>query len=116
MTAREIDRLVSHRLAEMYERHLHAGGKRSRATIAPGEVTRGYYPPELAGEDQDEFGICLVSTDSQIYGTGDYELRFALQSLSKVFVQTSKEALTRSYVRDVSSVMYTCGVYDFTGQ
>lgn len=26
MTAREIDRQVSHRLEEMYERHLHAGG------------------------------------------------------------------------------------------
>lgn len=83
MTAREIDRQVSHRLEEMYERHLHAGGEKITNYYSSG---RGYYPPELAGEEKDEFGICLVSTAGQIYGTGDYELRFALQSLSKVFV------------------------------
>lgn len=83
MTTREIDRQVDHRLEELYQRHLHTEGKRIASYYSSG---RGYYPPELAGEESGQFGICLVSTDGSTYGVGDYELRFPLQSLSKVFV------------------------------
>ena len=78
-----VDPRIDDKLEELYKRHLDAEEPTLAKYYTPG---RGYYPPELAGEERDQFGVCLVSTDGQVYGAGDYELRFALQSLSKVFV------------------------------
>lgn len=82
MPTPEISQRVDHRLEELYERHLH---------VEPGAVDRyyesgrGYYGPELAGEERNRFAICLATTDGEVYTAGDYDHPFALQSLSKVF-------------------------------
>ncbi len=46
---------------------------------------RGYYPPQEAGEETGRFGICLGSRNGELFGIGDDEVAFPLQSLSKVF-------------------------------
>lgn len=83
MTTRQSNRQVDHRLEELYQRHLHTT---DNGVIRYYSSGRGYYPPELAGAERERFGICLVSTDGHTHGVGDYEVRFALQSLSKVLV------------------------------
>lgn len=82
MTTGELNRQVDQKLGEIYRRHLGPEGSAVAKYYSSG---RGYYPPELAGEEKSTFGVCLVSTDGEVYGFGDYELRFGLQSLSKVF-------------------------------
>lgn len=49
------------------------------------DSARGYYPPEEAGPESRRFGIALASADGRMYGIGDDEVSFPLQSLSKVF-------------------------------
>lgn len=44
------------------------------------------YIPELTKVDPEGFGICLVTVDGQVYGVGDAELPFTIQSVSKAFV------------------------------
>lgn len=74
---------VQARLVELYERH--------RAPFEDGSVAalyrsgRGYYAPELAGDERDRFGICLVTATGHTYRAGDADVPFALQSISKVF-------------------------------
>ncbi|MGC5076295.1 glutaminase A [Agrococcus sp. DT81.2] len=41
--------------------------------------------PELADEDPDRFGIALCTIDGTVYGTGDADHRFTIQSISKPF-------------------------------
>lgn len=43
------------------------------------------YIPELAEADPDWFGICVVTTDGQVYDVGDCEQLFTIQSMSKAF-------------------------------
>lgn len=45
------------------------------------------YIPELAKMNPDWFGICIVTTDGQIFEVGNTDQRFTIQSISKVFVQ-----------------------------
>jgi len=49
-----------------------------------GEVAN--YIPELAKANPDHFGICLVTVDGEVYGVGDFEEPFTIQSVSKPFV------------------------------
>ena len=44
------------------------------------------YIPELARADPERFGIALVSMDGHVYGVGDAEVPFTIQSVSKPFV------------------------------
>lgn len=44
------------------------------------------YIPELAKADPAWFAICLVTVDGAVYGAGDVEQPFTLQSISKAFV------------------------------
>lgn len=46
---------------------------------------RGYYSPREAGEESGRFGIALASRAGQVFGIGDDEVSFPLQSLSKIF-------------------------------
>src|SRR5207249_4071117 len=46
-----------------------------------GEVAT--YIPELGKADPDAFGICLVTADGRMFETGDSELPFTIQSMSK---------------------------------
>ncbi|MGM1029091.1 MAG: glutaminase A [Actinomycetota bacterium] len=41
--------------------------------------------PELADADPDRFGIALCTIDGTVYGTGDDDHRFTIQSISKPF-------------------------------
>jgi len=44
--------------------------------------------PELAKVDPDLFGIALVDLDGKVYGAGDYQIPFSIQSISKVLTLT----------------------------
>lgn len=46
------------------------------------------YIPELASVDPDQFGIALVDLDGNVFGVGDYEVPFSIQSISKVHTIT----------------------------
>ncbi len=46
------------------------------------------YIPELAGIDGSKFGIALVDLDGKVYGAGDYQEPFSIQSISKVHTLT----------------------------
>jgi glutaminase len=52
--------------------------------IDTGEVAD--YIPELAKADPDWFGICIATTEGNIYETGDSRKEFTIQSISKPFV------------------------------
>lgn len=46
------------------------------------------YIPELANVDAEKFGIALVDLEGNVYGVGDYEQPFSIQSISKVHTLT----------------------------
>ncbi len=82
MPTPEIRRRIARRLDELVAR--------CRAE-PPGSVAnlyasgRGYYPPQEAGPEREEFAISVATVDGERYDAGDADLAFALQSLSKVF-------------------------------
>jgi glutaminase len=43
------------------------------------------YIPELAKADRNSFSICVATVDGQVYRVGDFDRRFTIQSISKVF-------------------------------
>src|SRR5690606_17588991 len=43
------------------------------------------YIPELATADPDRFGIAIATLDGQVYGAGDIDVEFTIQSVSKPF-------------------------------
>lgn len=73
---------VDRRLDQVYQLHLQ---------IDPTEVAsfyqsgRGYYSYELAGAERDHFAISVVTVDGRHFSVGDHELRFSIQSISKIF-------------------------------
>ncbi|TDV38974.1 L-glutaminase [Paraburkholderia caballeronis] len=46
------------------------------------------YIPELAKVDARHFGMAVVTIDGHVYRTGDADLRFSIQSISKLFACT----------------------------
>jgi glutaminase len=44
-----------------------------------------HYPPALAAVNPRRFGLALATPDGAVYGTGDWQIPFSLQSVSKVF-------------------------------
>ncbi len=46
------------------------------------------YIPELAKVRADHFGMAIVTVDGQVYRTGDADVRFSIQSISKLFACT----------------------------
>ena len=48
-----------------------------------GEVAN--YIPALANVNPRQYGIAIATMDGQIIGTGDYQTKFSIQSISKVF-------------------------------
>ncbi len=46
------------------------------------------YIPELARVNPDQFGIALVDLNGNVYGVGDYQVPFSIQSISKVHTLT----------------------------
>ena len=43
------------------------------------------YIPELSSVNPENYGICLIDMEGNVYGTGDYQTPFSIQSISKVF-------------------------------
>ncbi len=82
MPSPEIRRRIAHRLDELLAR-CRAEPAGSVAHLY--DPARGYYPPEEAGEEREEFAISVVTVDGERYDAGDAEVAFPLQSLSKVF-------------------------------
>jgi glutaminase len=78
-----VSRRINERLTELYER---------QRVLEEGTVARyyasgrEYYGPEQAGEERDLFAIALASPEGDVYAAGDADVKFALQSMSKVFV------------------------------
>ena len=54
------------------------------AQLQAGDVAS--YIPELATANPDWFGICIATTDGQVYEVGDTRQPFTIQSISKPFV------------------------------
>ena len=54
------------------------------ADMDAGEVAD--YIPELATADRDWFGICVATTEGNVYEVGDSRQEFTIQSISKPFV------------------------------
>ena len=46
------------------------------------------YIPGLASVPADRFGMALAMNDGELYGVGDWERPFSIQSISKVFTLT----------------------------
>ena len=42
------------------------------------------YIPELGKVDPDKFGVCLTKVNGEVYGFGDFEEKFSIQSIAKV--------------------------------
>src|SRR4051812_14955577 len=82
MPTPEVSRRVHDRLDDMYRRHLNGGDDGPASYYGSG---RGYYGRELAGDQPDQFGVCLAALDGDLYSAGDHGLAFGLQSISKVF-------------------------------
>jgi glutaminase len=61
-------------IEEMYDRYRH---------VDSGEVAT--YIPELGNADPDHFGIVLVSAEGQVFRTGEHDVPFTIQSISKPF-------------------------------
>jgi glutaminase len=53
------------------------------ASLAEGQVAT--YIPELGKADPESFGIAMVSSDGQVFKTGDCDTPFTIQSISKPF-------------------------------
>ena len=81
MLAREVDKRVSTRLQELYERHRDLERSEITTFYEPG---RGYVAAEQTTA-QDRFGIALATVDGDLRSVGDDTFAFALQSVSKVF-------------------------------
>jgi glutaminase len=83
MLSQEIRERIERRLEELYQRHLSLHEDEVAGYYESGV---GYYKPEILGAEQKHFSICLASTGGEVFLTGDHERRFALQSISKMFV------------------------------
>lgn len=59
----------------------------AHAHIAPDESGHvADYIPELGKAKPEHFGICLATLDGHVYSSGDAEVPFTIQSISKAFV------------------------------
>jgi glutaminase len=78
-------RRIDAQLADLHRRHLDLGDdERHVASFYSSE--HGYRRPDEVGEDRDRFSVCIVSAEGDVHTAGDRDVRFPLQSLSKVFV------------------------------
>src|SRR5439155_12062821 len=50
-----------------------------------GEGKVADYIPDLGNVEPRQFGFAMATTDGEVYGGGDWETRFSMQSISKVF-------------------------------
>lgn len=77
----EVSRQIVARLDDLHARYRPTPQDRVVRYYTPG---RGYHGPE-PGQDHQEFGISLASLDGEVYCSGLCDVRFPMQSISKVF-------------------------------
>lgn len=82
MSLPQVSQQIGLRLAELYRRHLPTADQDVSTYYVSG---RGYQPPAARDSQRDRFGICLALVDGTVYHAGDWDVPFALQSISKVF-------------------------------
>src|SRR5918998_5327900 len=83
MLSQEVRERIERRLEELYQRHLSLHEDEVVSYYGSGV---GYYKPEVLGAEQKPFSICLAGTGGEVFVAGDHGHRFALQSISKMFV------------------------------
>ncbi|WP_328914194.1 MULTISPECIES: glutaminase [unclassified Streptomyces] len=66
-----------------YQQLLHDAMAAARRTVGSGRVAD--YIPALAAADPDAFGMALATADGEVFGVGDWEQPFSIQSISKLF-------------------------------
>lgn len=73
---------LNHRVFELHRRHRSVAEAEITRYYVPG---RGYVADEPTAVERDQFGLCVTLVNGETHGAGDYEIPFALQSISKVF-------------------------------
>lgn len=103
---------IQNYLLELHQRH---------ASNKDGKVAD--YIPELFKANPDWFGICLATTDGQIYEVGDSRQKFTIQSISKPFVygialedNGREEMLTKVGVEPTGDAFNSISLDPVTGQ
>lgn len=81
-----------------YQRILDDIAEQVKPELANGKVAD--YIPELAKIDQQKFGIYLLKIDDSAYAVGDYNKKFSIQSISKVFMLALAVSLVGEKVYD----------------
>ncbi|MFJ1746620.1 glutaminase [Streptomyces sp. NPDC088116] len=66
-----------------YQELLHTAMAAAERTAGQGRVAD--YIPALATADPNAFGMALATVDGDLYGVGDWEQSFSIQSVSKLF-------------------------------
>ncbi|MER7754134.1 glutaminase [Kitasatospora sp. NPDC097643] len=66
-----------------WQQLLEAAEAAARATAGQGRVAD--YIPALAEADPEAFGMAVATVDGELYGVGDWERPFSIQSVSKLF-------------------------------
>jgi glutaminase len=66
-----------------YQEHLQQAMEAARPLVTTGKVAD--YIPALASVDPEAFGMALATVDGEVYGVGDFEQPFSIQSISKLF-------------------------------
>lgn len=66
-----------------YQELLHTAMAAATRTAGQGRVAD--YIPALATADPNAFGMALATVDGDLYGVGDWEQSFSIQSVSKLF-------------------------------
>lgn len=65
------------------EQILHEALEAGRDVLYEGKVAD--YIPELAKANSCNLGVCLMNRDGEVFGAGDYNIPFTMQSISKTF-------------------------------
>ena len=78
----QVSQQIGQRLEELYRRHLPTGDDDVTRYYVSGQ---GFRPPEPRGSRRDQFGVSLALADGSVCQAGDWDVPFALQSISKVF-------------------------------
>ncbi|MFF7636769.1 glutaminase [Kitasatospora sp. NPDC008050] len=66
-----------------YQLELQRAVDAARPLLTTGRVAD--YIPALAEADRQSFGLALATIDGEVYGAGDWEVPFSVQSISKLF-------------------------------
>ncbi|MFE9426823.1 glutaminase [Kitasatospora sp. NPDC006697] len=66
-----------------YQLELQRAHEAARPVLATGRVAD--YIPALGAADPRAFGLALATVDGEVHGVGDWEARFSIQSISKLF-------------------------------